>query len=174
MVQFGAGTYCAEPLRVLFEQSNVIIGKFCSISNGVTMMAGGEHNSDYISTYPFNFMDWGYAPDAFAHPKTKGDIIIDNDVWIGMGAMILSGVHIGSGAVIGANSVVAKDVDDYSIVGGNPASHIRYRFGEAVRKELLRICWWDWTKEEIQRAVPFLMNNNIIEFLNYCKTREAA
>jgi acetyltransferase-like isoleucine patch superfamily enzyme len=89
---------------------------------------------------------------------TKGDVEIGSDVWICHGAFISSGVKIGHGAVVAAMAVVTKDVAPFSIVGGNPAKHIRYRFDEETRERLLQLAWWDWPHEKVLKAWPFLKN----------------
>lgn len=99
------------------EESNLIIGKFCSIAGGVTIFLGGNHRLDWISTYPFNMLEEEF-PEAKmikGHPATKGDVKIGNDVWIGQNAVIMSGIIIGNGAVIAANSVVTKNIKDYEV-----------------------------------------------------------
>ena len=88
-------------------------------------------------------------------------MIIENDVWIGQGATILSGVTIENGAVIGADSLVTKDVRSYEIVGGNPAKHINYRFESNIIDELLRIKWWDWNIEKILKNADILQSSDI-------------
>jgi chloramphenicol O-acetyltransferase type B len=90
-------------------------------------------------------------------------------VWIGSGATIMSGVTIGDGAIIAANSHVVKDVAPYSIVGGNPAKHIKFRFYEEQIILLLRMQWWNWDDEKIRSAVPALCNSNIDAFINMYK-----
>ena len=90
----------------------------------------------------------------------KGDTIIGNDVWIGHRAVILPGVNIGDGAIIGAYSLVSKDVAPYSIVGGNPAVEIRKRFTEEQIRQLLDLRWWDWNIEKITRNVQLLTGND--------------
>ena len=84
---------------------------------------------------------------------TRGDVIIGNDVWIGYGATILSGVSIGDGAAIGACSLVVKDVPPYAIVAGNPAQVIRYRFDEETIHKLLKIRWWDWPDQRVRENI---------------------
>jgi len=129
------------------ESDTVIIGKFCSIASNVRIFGGGEHNTTLISTYPFKkfFQNVDTDPNVIS----KGPTIIGNDVWIGMNAIILSGVTIGDGAVIGAGSVVTKEVPPYAIVAGNPAILIRNRFTEDQIEKLLRIKWWNWSLEKI-------------------------
>lgn len=146
------------------EGASLKIGKFCSFADGVTILLGGEHRLDWITTYPFSEF-FEKAKLFKGHPKSKGDVIIGNDVWIGMNTLILSGVEIGDGAVIGAGSVVFKNVEPYSIVGGNPAKLIRYRFDEPIIKELREIAWWNWPISKIEEAWPLLLSSNINDFI---------
>jgi acetyltransferase-like isoleucine patch superfamily enzyme len=133
------------------------VGKFCSIANGLTILLGGEHRTDWITTYPFH--------ESMEHPNPKGDVTIGNDVWIGLDATILSGVNVGDGAVIGARSVVTRDVKPYSIVAGNPAKHIRFRFDNYTRALLQKISWWDWPLPKIKEAWPLLLSPNVAAFI---------
>ena len=86
----------------------------------------------------------------------RGDTVVGNDVWIGQNATILPGVHIGDGAVIGANAVVAKDVPPYAVVVGNPAVIKKYRFDQETIDLLLKLKWWDKDIEEIKKLIPLL------------------
>ena len=91
----------------------------------------------------------------------KGDTIIGNDVWIGQNAVILPGVHIGDGAIIGANSVVGSDVEPYTIIAGNPAKPIRKRFDDELISLMLKWKWWDKTIEEIDALIPVLTSSDL-------------
>lgn len=102
-------------------------------------------------------------------PATKGDIVIGNDVWIGKEATILSGVTIGDGAVVGCKALVAKDVPPYTIVGGNPAKVIKKRFPNDIIEKLLKIKWWDWEDEKIEKAIPLLLSNDMVAFLDFAE-----
>ena len=93
----------------------------------------------------------------------KGDTIIGNDVWIGYKASVMPGIQIGDGAIIGANSVVTKNVAPYSIVGGNPATEIRKRFSEEQIEQLLELKWWDWDIEKITQNLQKLTNCDLFE-----------
>lgn len=137
-----------------FIGDKLIIGKFCSIAKGVEfIMNGANHRMSCISTYPFYIMggDWGSAlkPHSDELPL-KGDTVIGNDVWIGQNVTILPGVHIGDGAIIGANSVVSKDVPAYAIAAGNPCRVKKYRFAEEDIQILEEVKWWDWNIEKIE------------------------
>ena len=135
----GKGTY--GKLNVLNDSnSKLVIGNYCSIANDVVFIVGGEHSIKHVSTYPFLYY---IINEKELEATSKGNILINDDVWIGYRSIILSGVHIGQGAVIGAGSVVTKDIEPYSVVCGNPAKIIKYRFNDEIIKELLKI---DYTK----------------------------
>ena len=103
---------------------------------------------------------WGNAIEGKTYPQ-KGNINIGNDVWIGYNATIMAGVTIGDGAIIATNSTVVKDVEPYSIVGGNPANLIRKRFAEDKSEQLLKLKWWDWELGKITKNVSFLTGSEI-------------
>ena len=146
-----------------FIGDKLIIGKFCQIAAGVEfVMNGANHQMNAISTFPFYTLEgWDMKPPAASDMPFKGDTVIGNDVWIGQNATILPGVHIGDGAIIGANSVVASDVEPYSIVVGNPVKLIRYRFDGELTSLLLKFKWWDKPVEEINALIPILTNSDL-------------
>lgn len=113
----------------------LIIGNFVSIGGNVLFLLGGNHQYDCLTTYPFKKKVLFKETEAI----TKGPIIIEDDVWIGNNAIILSGVKIGKGAIVAAGSVITKNVEPYSIVGGNPAKLIKYRFNQEIVKELIKL-----------------------------------
>lgn len=136
-VKVGANTYGLLNVIDLNEQGSVLsIGSYCSIAENVTFLLNAEHKLETFLTYPVSERILN-TPGAAA--CSKGDIQIDDDVWIGYGAIINSGVHVGQGAVVAAGSVVTKDVAPYSIVGGNPARFIRYRFDESSRSRAVEL-----------------------------------
>lgn len=149
------------------EGAKLEVGNFCSIGDNVKAYLGGNHRIDWVTTFPFGHRN--HHPfnkfNGMGHPTTKGDIIIGNDVWIGANAVIMSGVTIGDGAVVANNSHVVKDVESYSLVGGNPAKFIKYRFSEKQRERLLKIKWWDWEDAKINKLLPWLCNDDIDEFI---------
>lgn len=156
------GKYCyGNPVLHFYEGpvSRLKIGSFVSFGPDVNIHIGGEHFTEFVSTYPFPviFEDVPFIESV----KTKGDIVIGSDVWIGTGATILSGVTIGHGAVIGAKSVVAKDVAPYTIVAGNPIREIRKRFTEEQIRRLLEIRWWECSDELINKWISLLMSTDI-------------
>lgn len=111
------------------------IGAYCSIAEGVKFILNADHPVNYVSTFPFKVMMLHEGLEAIS----KGDIIVDDDVWFGGDSTIMSGVHIGQGAVIAAGAVVTKDVPPYAIVGGVPAKIIKYRFDEKTIKKLMKL-----------------------------------
>ncbi len=165
-VYIGDYTYGRINIKKFDNTTQLRIGKFCSFSQNITILLGGEHNSHWISTYPFNeFFKEKISRKIEGHPATKGNIVIGNDVWVGYGSLILSGVNIGDGAVIGANSVVSKDIPPYAIAAGNPVKILKFRFSENIIEQLLRIKWWNWDMEKILKNAPLLQSDNMEEFI---------
>lgn len=165
-IEIGRGT--AKPnVNDWGEGTKLKIGNFCSIASDAWILMGGEHHTEWVTTYAL-FYDL-LTPTGFKFSKTKGDIVIGNDVWIGSGACILSGVTIGDGAVIGARTVVAKDIPPYAIAVGNPARVIKYRFDSETIEKLLKIQWWNWSDEEIKEIAPLLLSPHIEQFIEYCQ-----
>lgn len=141
-------------LRVLTYNldSKVQIGNYCSIGPNVVFIPSADHSMNHISTFPYKVKVLGDALEGIS----KGDIIVSDDVWIGYGATILSGVYIGQGAVIAAGSVVSKNVPPYAIVGGIPARIIKYRFSSEMVEELLKVDYGKLTKEQIGAHIDTL------------------
>lgn len=164
----GKGTYGTNNLCIYYwdngnikqdgtplnEKAYLSIGNYCSISGHILIYLGGNHHYEWATQYPFN----GHNA-----PWSKGNVIIGNDVWIGTCATIHSGVTIGDGAVIASNSIVTKDVEPYSIVGGNPAKIIKYRFPKEIREKLSEYKWWNLDDYIIEHIVPLLCSNNFEE-----------
>lgn len=166
---FGRGTYGDLTLWQWGEGATLRIGNFTSIAAGVQIFLGGEHRPDWVTTYPFNVL-WPEARGHIGHPKSKGNVIIGNDVWIGAEAVILSGVTIGNGAVVGARAVVSKSVAPHSIVVGCPARFSRMRFDESTITKLEAVKWWDWPDELLLQAMPDLLSADISTFLKRTDT----
>ena len=141
----------------------LIIGKFCQIAAGVEfVMNGANHQMNAVSTFPFYTLEgWDMKPPSASDMPLKGDTIVGNDVWIGQNSVILPGVHIGDGAIIGANSIVGSDVSPYTIVAGNPATQIRKRFDDELIQLMLDFKWWDKSVEEINQLIPLLTCGNL-------------
>ena len=167
-MSYGKHTYGVPNILWQNNDAKLIVGNFCSIAANVNIYLGGNHRTDWVTTYPFGHIhqDIFNNFNGNGHPSTKGDVIIGNDVWIGANVTIMSGVTIGDGVVIANNSHVVKNVEPYSLVGGNPAKLIKYRFSQEQIEKLLQIKWWYWDDNKINKFTPLLCNNNIDEFIN--------
>lgn len=170
--EIGLGTYGCPVVHDWKEGTILRIGSFTSIADDVHVFLGGHHRTDWISSYPFPaFIEEArHIPD---YGGSRGDVTIGSDVWLASGCTILSGVTIGDGAVVAARAVVTRDVEPYSIVAGNPARHLRYRFDEFTRKALLESAWWTWPEAEIRIVAPMLCSSNFEMFYSYVKQRQA-
>ena len=146
-----------------WSRDRLIIGKFCQIASGVEfMMNDANHQMNAVSTFPFyTLAGWDMETPAPENLPNKGDTVIGNDVWIGQNATVLPGIHIGDGAIIGANSTVSKDVEPYTVVAGNPAKPVRKRFDEELIRLLLQWKWWDKPIAEINDYIPILTNPDL-------------
>ena len=156
-----------------WSRDKLIIGKFCQIAAGVEfIMNDANHQMNAVSTFPFYTLEgWEMEPPAPSDMPFKGDTVISNDVWIGQNAVILPGVHIGDGAIIGANSVVGSNVEPYAIVAGNPAKMIRKRFDDDLIELMLRFKWWDKSVDEINSLIPILTSSDLDRVRKELKVR---
>lgn len=156
-LEFGAFSYVVSGFLNL-----VSVGRYCSIGEAV-QLGRGPHPTNWLSSSPFQY-ERGFVEhilsntdfsDRHKHVNTIQfvpkylhqhwhRVVIGNDVWIGHGAFVKSGVKIGDGAIIGACSVVTKDVEPFTIVGGNPARIIRLRFPEKIVERLVQLQWWNY------------------------------
>jgi virginiamycin A acetyltransferase len=163
MFEIGRCSYGGLKVIKWSKNGNLQIGNFCSFAENTVVLLGGEHDTTNITTYPLGVFIGGVALDA--HEKTKGNVVIGNDVWIGRNSTILSGVTIGDGAVVGACSLVTKNVEPYSIVAGNPAQLIRKRFKQNEIDALQKIKWWTWPDEKIKASAAKLLGGDIESFI---------
>ena len=149
MKTVSVGSYTYGPLTVLNFGigQNLKIGSFCSIASGVVFSVCGDHYINHLSTFPFKAKALG---GPLTEAISKGDIVVDDDVWIGQNAVILSGVHIGQGAVVGAGAVVVDDIQPYTVVGGVPAKPIKCRFEKSVVEFLLTLDYSQLNRELIE------------------------
>lgn len=159
-VSLGAFSYGEEHLtiRQWGEGAALQIGRFCSIADDVSVFLGGNHRTDWITTFPFGHVfsrELG-GEGIVGNPASKGDVVIGHDVWIGSGARIMSGVQIGNGAVIAAAAVVTRDVPAYGVVGGNPARLLSTRFAPQVVALLQELAWWDLPVETLRQITSDL------------------
>lgn len=168
--QYDIGKYSWGHLTIANKSPGcaLTVGRYCSFAFGVEVFLGGEHRTDFVSTYRFGkyppFDEW-YAPSEQT-AVGRGDITIGNDVWIGRGAMILSGVTLGDGVIVGAGSVVRQSAPPYAIVVGNPARVAGFRFAPEQIEALLRIRWWDWDEERVRGALEQIMSDDIQAFID--------
>ncbi|MFC8988655.1 CatB-related O-acetyltransferase [Streptomyces sp. NPDC057115] len=170
-IEVGEYTYYDDPdAATEFERRNVlyaygpeklVIGRFCAVASGTRfLMAGAEHPTMGVSTYPFTMFGGEWADrtlDLVTAMPSRGDTVVGNDVWFGYGATVMPGVRIGDGAIIAAGAVVTADVPPYTVVGGNPARPIRQRHSDADVALLLEAAWWDWPVDVITRHVRTIM-----------------
>lgn len=157
-VSIGKGTYGKIHILSANHNSKLKIGCYCSIADNVTFVLNADHPLNHISTFPFKTM--------FKNEReaiSKGDILVGDDVWIGYGATLLSGISVGQGAVIAAGAVVNKDVPPYAIVGGVPANVLKYRFDEVIIKKLIGIDYNRIDKDVIMENLNVFYENVNIE-----------
>ena len=152
LIDIGKNTYGTINALMFNRDSKLIIGSYCSIAPQVSFIVSADHFTNHISSFPIKvkILEEPYEG------VSKGDIVVGDDVWIGYGATILSGVHIGQGAIVAAGAVVTKDVPPYAIVGGVPAKVIKYRFEPEMIEELLKVDYSKLTKEMIEEHIDDL------------------
>jgi virginiamycin A acetyltransferase len=164
----GKYTYGAPLVKDWHQGSTLKIGDFCSIAENVTILLGGNHPTDWVSSFPFGviFEDFKGRYSDCPEKLSKGDVIIGNDVWIGINATILSGVTIGDGAIVAANALITKNVEPYAIIGGNPAKVLKKRFSDEAISKLLVIKWWDWKIDKIEKNLDLIISDKIEQFID--------
>lgn len=168
-IEIGCNTTINGPGTEFYSLKHPIqIGNFCSIARG-TAIQEYNHDAEATTTYFIKFRLFGqpYGSDVVS----KGPILIGNDVWIGTGATILTGVQIGHGAIVAANAVVTQDVPPFAIVGGTPAKVIRYRFESEVIDWLLELAWWNWPPEKIKKNAALFEGPLNLEKINSFQVR---
>lgn len=155
-VELGKGTYGELNIVDFGGDSRLILKNYISIAQNVTFLLNAEHYTNHISTYPFKVKTLRtLKSESFG----KGNITVDDDVWIGYGAIIMSGVHIGQGAVVAAGALVNNDVPPYAIVGGVPATVIKYRFSENIVNELVKLDYEKLKIKDISNHLDELYNS---------------
>lgn len=166
----GAGTYGLPTVHDDNEGTTLRIGAYCSIAGGVQIFLGNLHRTEWVSSYPFPafFEEARHIPN---FGVSRGDVNIGSDVWLCADCIILSGVTVGHGAVVGAGAVVTRNVEPYSVVAGNPARHVRWRFDQETRTALLEAAWWDWPMTEVLGVVDLLCSTQVNDLLTYARNR---
>ena len=170
-IKVTGGKYSYGTINVYAYQKigEIKIGNYVSISD-IKILIGGDHHMN-LTTYPMKTI-FRHYPIEEDNTQAKG-VIIQNDVWIGLDAMILDGVTIGNGVVIGAGTLVAKDVPDYAVVVGNPARIIKYRFPEEEIRVLLELKWWELDKSEINDIIYLFYDNDIEKLIRTIKEKKS-
>lgn len=162
----GRESYVAPVVRWFQgDTGRVFVANFVSIARGVEVYCGGMHRTDWVSQYPIRGMlD---MPGAYEDGSVigRGDIHIGGDAWLAQGAVVMSGLTIGPGAVVAARAVVTRDVAPYAIVGGVPAKRIGRRFSDEQVAALLRIAWWEWPTQTVRERVSSLNSADIDAFI---------
>jgi phosphonate metabolism protein (transferase hexapeptide repeat family) len=151
------------------ETAYTTIGRFCSIASHVRINPG-NHPMWRASQAHFSYRSRQYWPEeaddeAFFDWRRSHPVVIGHDVWIGHGAVILPGKSIGTGAIVGAGAIVTRNVAPYTIVGGNPAKVIRYRFDVSIAERLQALAWWDWDHKRLRNALRDFRDLSVDAFL---------
>jgi virginiamycin A acetyltransferase len=170
------GTYFDRNVNIITwsDQYKINLGKYNSIGRDCNFFLHANHRPDWVTTSsqllgPVN-NEIAEMHMNMGHPSCKGDIIIENDVWIGAKSTIMSGVRIANGSIVGAGSVVTKDVPPYAIVAGNPARLVKMRFSDEQIESLLDIAWWDWEEEKIRENSMSMWCDDIDGFIKNFKS----
>jgi len=173
----GKWSYSTSPLKIYrWNDSKIYIGNFCSIGPEVKIIIGGRHRIDWVSTAQINAGTFNFNDNFLKAQKIKDfknsieDLHIENDVWIGAFSIIYSGVKLGNGSVVASGSVVTKDVDPYTVVGGNPAKFIKKRFTTKQINFLNSSKWWELDDKKIDTLSKYLLNENVDLFIKKFKT----
>lgn len=158
MIRAGRHTIVPDGFVDCYEGIELNLGSFCSIASGLKIISGQHppiEHPDCVAQYPFAD-EAAWSGTNYWPSKMDGWVTIGNDVWIGTDVRILEGVNIGDGAIIGACSVVSRDVPRYAVMAGNPAEVKRHRYNPGVD-------WWYWSEVEIREAIPYMKDRQMFE-----------
>jgi virginiamycin A acetyltransferase len=148
-----------------YGPERLVIGRYCAFATGVRfIMSAGNHPMAGPGTYPFSIFggDWlDLTLDITEARPSRGDTVVGNNVWLGYRATVLPGVHIGDGAIVAAEAVVARDIPPFAVAAGNPAAVVRSRFSEEEIEQLLKVAWWDWPVEKVTRHARTILTGPV-------------
>jgi len=170
------GTYDNGAKVWRWSKAPLKIGKYCSIAHNVNFIVDeGFHTISEITNYPFinNLTTNDNLTKIRDSRQQKEGITIGNDVWIGINAIILPGVTIGSGVTVAAGSIVTKDIPDYVSVAGIPARILTHKYTEDQKNALIKIAWWDWHSETLDERKDDFYTLNISEFITKYTTNKS-
>lgn len=146
------------------DMNTITIGSFTCLGALVVCDSGFNHNRKFVSTFPFSVV-FNECRHLEGHPLKPGDIIIGSDCWVGENSLIMGGVTIHSGSIVGARSIVTKNIPPYEVWAGSPAKFIRKRFTDEQIEKLLEITWWNWELSKVIENTHLIMSENIDEFI---------
>jgi acetyltransferase-like isoleucine patch superfamily enzyme len=176
-MKIGKHTYGFENISVAWQQDQMVtVGAFCSLAGNLNIQLGGNHNSNWVTTYPFGHVpnsDWDVLPVG-GHPKQSRKVEIGNDVWIANNVTLMGGVSIGDGAIIAMNSHVTRNIPPYEVWGGNPAKKIKDRFPEEIKSKLLELKWWNLPDNFIESLIPLLVQEPTLDLLQRIEQKISA
>jgi acetyltransferase-like isoleucine patch superfamily enzyme len=165
-ITVGKHTYGNPSIRIFeHDSTRLTVGSYTSIAHDVQFLLGGNHPTDRITTFPLRIRLGLNGAGEDGYPSSRGDIFIGSDVWIGARTTVLGGVRIGDGAVVGAGSLVSRDIPPYSICVGQPAKPVRSRIPEEFIGPMLEIKWWEWDDATVQDSVAELSGSDLEAFV---------
>lgn len=153
-------SYICEPYSVNGSMASIHVGKYCSLAANMTIDLGFQHYHKAASTFPFHILKEGVPSNVFC----RGDITLFNDIWCGNGVYLMGGITIGNGAIVGANTVVRRDILPYEIYTGSKTPE-KFRFIPEIIEKLLALAWWGWPESRILENAALLVHPDINKFL---------
>lgn len=166
-IEIGDHTYGSPTIHYPAPGSRLKMGRYCSIGWNVRIFLQTNHNTEWVSTYPFSAMAHLFptAGHVGGLPCSNGDVVVGNDVWLAPETIVASGVTIGDGAVTMQGAVVFEDIAPYAIYAGNPATFVKWRIPEHLIAPMLKIKWWDWPDSRVMMHAADLCSGDIEGFI---------
>ncbi|WP_081476875.1 CatB-related O-acetyltransferase [Sphingomonas sp. PAMC 26605] len=175
-ISVGFGSWGSSPpkFRIYSPENRLYIGSYCALGYDVTIFAGGTHPYKLLTQHHLKLLFGLETTEQWTDgsPSRYDVTKIGSDVWIGEGAVIMSGVSIGHGAVVGAHAVVDQDVPPFAIVAGNRARVLKSRFSEEVGYRLGQLAWWDWHPDRVKAAAHIISSKDIDGLENYAREHD--